>query len=110
MFDPVILTTLVAVAETPGFMPARARLGLSQHTSTHTSTLEQAATAPWRIAYRSPSITHTHTHTRDSLEGIGRNAERRHQESAGAVAPRQAASSCCSSKSRSGRMIASSET
>ena len=30
MFDPVILITLVAVAETPGFMPARARLGLSQ--------------------------------------------------------------------------------
>ena len=50
------------------------------------------------------------THALDALEGIGRNAERRDQESAGAVAPRQAASSCCSSKSRSGRMIASSDT
>ncbi|GGK89206.1 hypothetical protein GCM10007382_06430 [Salinibacterium xinjiangense] len=74
----------------------------------HISTLEQAATVPWRIAYRSPSI--TRTHALGSLEGIGRNAERRIQESAGAVAPRQAASSCCSSKSRSGRMIASSDT
>ena len=104
MFDPVILTTLVAGAETPGFMPAAARLGLSQSTSTQ----EQAAAAPRRIAYRSPSI--TRTHALDALEGIGRNAERHHQESAGAIAPRQAASNCCSSKSRSGRIIASSDT
>ena len=76
--------------------------------SQRATTLEQAATAPRRIAYRSPSI--TRTHALDALEGIGRNAERRHQESAGAVAPRQAASNCCSSKSRSGRIIASSDT